>query len=454
MIVIDTLRADALGCYGAEGILEPDGSRRSPTPNLDALGERGIRFASVESSSSWTVTSAVSYLSGMTPMEHGVNSKLISAIPDDVPLLPMALDEAGFETAAFVCNPMLGPKLGFDRGFDTFDRDKFAPAAPAVNKALAWAKERVAASPDRRLFLYVHLFDPHWPYDPAPEEAARFALPESPLSPEQQVTASMGALTGNVEAAQQLLDWVPWCLDAYSACVTTADRETGRLLKGLEALGILDDALVVATSDHGEEFGEHGAIGHAKQLYAESLRVPLLIAGPGIPSGRLATEPSELRNLAATVSSHLELNGECRVRGLDLLDPAARARGASQDHVAAVQQGILPREEGGFRRVLQMMSLRRGRERAIVGFETRFEGGEAWIETLDESGYSLGRRRADLTGAEGPILPLLAELQERAESARLGAELGASDLDERKTQLRELGYFGASEDDETDDEQR
>lgn len=464
LVVIDTLRADALGCYGATGLAEADGVRRSPTPVLDELAERGMRFASVESNSSWTVTSAVSYLSGWTPLEHGVNSKMIRSIPDDVPLLPVALDEAGFETAAFVCNPMLGPKLGFDRGFDTFQRDKKAPGSVAVDQALRWATERIArpegaSGGSERLFLYVHLFDPHWPYEPAGEEAERFQLPESPLSLDEQVTASMGLLAGSVRATNELLGWVPWCQDAYSACVTTADRETGRLLSGLDELGILDDSLLIVTSDHGEEFGEHGAIGHAKQLYAESLRVPLIISGPGIPRGAVAHEPCDLKHLAGTVVSQLGIFGDSPIRGRDLLDAEDRREGALESHVAAVQHGILPKAGGGFRSVLQLMSLRRGNARVIVGFEAEFDRGETWTVQLDGSGYSARSQSADLQDVEqraaAPfVVSLFEELKGRAENARSGTTLDDSAREERRLQLRELGYFGAAADENANDHEK
>lgn len=441
IVVIDTLRADALGCYGAEGLVDAEGQRSSPTPHIDALALRGTRFQAVESSSSWTVSSAVSYLSGLNPLVHGVNSKKIEGIPEDVPLLPEVLDDAGFVSAAYVCNPMLGPKLGFDRGFDTFERMKFGPAAPAVDKALAWAEAAVASDPDAPLLLYVHLFDPHWPYEPAGPEAERFPLPESPLTMEEQVATSMAMHTGSVEAAQRLMDWMPWARDAYSACVSTSDRETGRLLDGLDQLGILDSALTIVTSDHGEEFGEHGTIGHAKQLYAESLRVPLIIAGPGLPQGATATEPCELRHLAATVLAQVGLYGKGGLRGANLLDGPSRAAAAAEEHIAAVELGLVPVESGGFRQVGRLVSLRRGDQRAIASFEDRFDDGSGWVSNLDESGYSSSRRRAEAIAGD----PHFRSLREHCATARLGTLLRDEELEKRREELRALGYFGASE---------
>jgi choline-sulfatase len=263
LVTIDTLRADRLGAYGYA---------RARTPNLDALARAGAMFERAYAAAPVTLPSHATLLTGRYPPGHGSrdNGMRVSA---DVPTLATALHDAGLETAAFVAGFPLDHQFGLNRGFDVYgDRipraadgrlENERPASQVVEDAIAWLKEIAppARSAPPAFFLWVHLFEPHAPYgDPS---------------------------SGRPVA------------DRYDDEVTTADREIGRLLAALgPAAG---DTIVVAAGDHGEAFGEHGEYAHSIFVYDTTLRVPLLVSGPGVRAAVRIGDPVTLADVAPTV---------------------------------------------------------------------------------------------------------------------------------------------------------
>jgi arylsulfatase A-like enzyme/Flp pilus assembly protein TadD len=245
LITIDTLRADHVGAYGYT---------RAQTATLDELARTGVRFDRAYAAAPITLPSHATLLSGRYPPSHGARDNGMAA--QSVPTLATVLKAKGFKTAAFVGAFPLDHQFGLDRGFDVYSdrlgRDATGrpanerPAAQVVDEAIAWigttnAEPRTPNSESPRFFLWVHLFDPHAPY-------------------------------GDASAGRPVLE-------RYDEDIATADREAGRLLK---ALGARTDTLVVAASDHGEAFGEHGEYAHSIFVYDTTLRVPLIMNGPGL----------------------------------------------------------------------------------------------------------------------------------------------------------------------------
>ncbi|MGE0815938.1 MAG: sulfatase-like hydrolase/transferase [Vicinamibacterales bacterium] len=238
LVTIDTLRADRVGAYGYA---------RARTPVLDGLAAAGLRMDRAFTAAPVTLPSHASLMTGRYPPAHGARHNGI-ALPPGHPTLATRLKAAGFATGAFVAAFPLDRRFGLAAGFDTYgDRlPRRADGRPAderpggdvVDEALAW---RRSAGP-ARTFLWVHLFEPHAPYgDP---RSGRNAA------------------------------------DRYDDEVAEADRQVGRLLAGLGA--DLAQTLVVAAADHGEAFGEHGELGHSLFVYDTTLRVPLVLRGPGV----------------------------------------------------------------------------------------------------------------------------------------------------------------------------
>ena len=265
LITIDTLRADHVGAYGAPG---------ARTPVLDGLARDGVRFERAWAPTPITLPSHASLLSGQYPPSHGARHNGI-AIGAAVPTLATTLKEVGFATGAFVSAFPLDRRFGLARGFDVYDDElprsedgrplNERPGAETVTRAIAW----LSAHGDARVFLWVHLFEPHAPY----------GVPGSGAS---------------VEAR-------------YADEVATADREVGRLTGALGDRA--SSTLIVATADHGEAFGEHGETGHSLFVYDSTLRVPLLLRGPGIPHGLRVAADVSLVDVAATVTALAGVQG-------------------------------------------------------------------------------------------------------------------------------------------------
>jgi arylsulfatase A-like enzyme/Flp pilus assembly protein TadD len=248
LITIDTLRADAPG-FG--------GRRPSPTPLLDRLAAGGRVFTDAHAHNVVTLPSHTNILTGLYPFQHGVRDNEGFRVPGGVPTLATVLHAAGYATGAFVGAYPLDSWFGLNRGFDVYDDhypkgshpDQFLFAErkgdAVVAPALAWWQRQRG----RRRFLWVHLFDPHAPYEPAEPYASRF--PGNPY-------------LGEVAAA-----------DGYLAPLLTP------FLAGAET-----PTLIVVTGDHGESLGEHGEQTHGLFAYEATLHVPLLLWGPGVPPGR------------------------------------------------------------------------------------------------------------------------------------------------------------------------
>jgi len=253
LITVDTLRADRVGAYGWSA---------ARTPVTDGIAARGVRFQRAFAPAPITLTSHASILTGLYPPGHGSRHNGMR-IRTDVATLATVLREQGWATGAFVGAFPLDRRFGLDRGFERYgDRMPRTsdgrllnerPGRVVVDEALDW----VNGVGDRKLFLWVHLFEPHAPYEP---DAAR--------GPDG------GALPPGLR---------------YDDEIARADVEIGRLLAGLGER--ISTALVVLAGDHGEAFGEHGEITHSIFLYDTTLRVPLIMAGPGISPAPSAPEP-------------------------------------------------------------------------------------------------------------------------------------------------------------------
>ena len=280
LLSVDTLRADRLSCYGYG---------RPTSPRIDArIAARGVRFTNATSPSNNTSCSFASIHTGTYVRTHGVVSlaPLGFRVEERFETLAETLRSLGYKTAAAVSAAHLNAEVsGLGQGFDLFvDHAGKEPKrrAAATNAALLpplkdLVRRDGGAAP---LFLWVHYFDPHWPYEPEAEDLEALPLPEgstgAPL-PTQSLGAafdpedSMGYRGRKREIAA-----------LYDAEVHESDRGTGVLLDALLDLGVLENAIVVFTSDHGENLGEHGLFFNHSRLYEPVIRVPLLVSGPGI----------------------------------------------------------------------------------------------------------------------------------------------------------------------------
>ncbi len=285
--LVDTLRADHLGCYGYE---------REVSPRIDAFAREATLFEDAIAQSSWTRASVASLFTGLLPTEHGANRRRQPLAPEAETVAEL-LRDAGYGTAAFVTNPNAGAEFGFDQGFDHFAYREGESAAELTREVVAWLDARSAAGDEAPLFLYVHTLDPHSPYDPPPAERRRWApdVPTpGPNRPNRWIDEARG---GRVDL--DLL--VSRMIDLYDAEIAANDAAFGELVDALRARGRYDDTLLALVSDHGEEFFEHRSFEHGKGVFEEVLRVPTIVRwGAAGPVGRVA-EPVQHVDLFHTL---------------------------------------------------------------------------------------------------------------------------------------------------------
>ena len=289
-ILVDTLRFDALGAYGSH----------NATPIIDSLAHEGILFEKMYAQSSWTLPSVSSLVTGLWPSESpGWTGPIRSVSPAATPIAEV-LRQSGFTTGAFVANPVLEDRY-YGRGFDSWwgsppENSVFTPASEVASRAISW----LGTHQTDRFFLYLHLMDPHDPYAP-PE---RRGGDDPSLWPGQPDPAYLGQVP--MPSATEVDGWHA----LYEEEVAYVDREIGRVLATLEP-EVRARTIVVVTSDHGEEFLEHGFLKHGLTLFEEVIRVPFIISSPGIlPAGFRIHEVARLVDALPTLLDLLSVKAE------------------------------------------------------------------------------------------------------------------------------------------------
>ncbi|MFH0946351.1 MAG: sulfatase [Planctomycetota bacterium] len=314
MISIDTLRPDHLGCYGHE----------APTsPNIDALARSGTRFARVHSSTTWTLPAHLSLLTGLPDDLHGVVHDVVPLDPHRT-LLAERFQQAGYATAGFFGGPYLHGLFGFARGFDsyldcsggTLSREGWpSPDDPGsadekidrieneshrirtAERTEQAVEQFLEEHGDEPFFLFIHHWDVHFDFNApqefvdlfAPEYQGRLSMREFMKNPD--INPSMD------EADRQYL------LACYDAEIRSVDHQIGKLREKLERIGVLENTYIVITADHGEQFFEHGMKGHRIDLYEETLRIPLIITGPGVRPAQVVERQARIFDIMPTVLS-------------------------------------------------------------------------------------------------------------------------------------------------------
>jgi arylsulfatase A-like enzyme len=311
LISVDTLRADHLGVYGYP---------RPTSPHLDRLAAEGVVFENAYSTSSWTLPSHVSLLTGLYPAFHGVQdegTKLITTVPT----LAEGFRNLGYHTLGLVSHFYVSSEFGLERGFDTFDDSLpySGPENPVAGVMVDRFEQLLDEVPAKPLFAFVHFFDPHWPYTPATPFAESFADPEY-----------QGPVDGTVKSLQPFFapgapvdrPDLQQMIDLYDGEIAYLDSQIERLLEVLDRRGLLDEMIIVFTADHGEEFKEHGQLGHATTLFEEQVRIPLIVSGA--PAFSPGTRRQDLVSLIDIGPTLLELVGSdllAQSQGGSLLTP-------------------------------------------------------------------------------------------------------------------------------------
>lgn len=295
IVLVDTLRADHLGCYGGQ-------TPKSLTPQLDNFAQSATLFRHCWAQAPWTKPSVASILTGRYPWEHGAED-FADIISDKVPNLAQILSPVGYHCGGVVTNYFVSEVFGFGRGFSSYSCS-IAESFRGVNaKAKSWLARRTDKGP---FFLYLHCLEPHAPYEPPTdlkgyENGPQFSNKElvelTGLSSRQRLRR------GSAAEDRQIEQMLKKAHQAYAGEVAAADRAFGELLAELKAKNLFEDTLIVFVSDHGEEFLEHGWLGHVNTLYPEVIQVPLIIKFPRQRQGAVVEESVQQIDILPTVLS-------------------------------------------------------------------------------------------------------------------------------------------------------
>jgi len=399
LVTFDTTRADAVG-YASSG-------RKGVTPNLEALAARGTWFSTCLTAQPLTLPAHASLMTGLYPFHHGVRNNGTYQLQPKAITLAKELRAAGYSTHAIVSSFVLDSQFGLDQGFDSYDDDlsggpkqkmfmfKEIPASRTAEKAVQWLKSGRPA--DRPFFLWLHFFDPHADYEPPPDVAALYPG------------------------------------DPYTGEIHFADRELGRVLAALDELKVLPSTVVAFTADHGEGRGDHGENTHGIFVYEATTRVPLLLAGPGIPSGKRVDSLVRSVDVLPTL---LELASRPVPEAIDGKTLRPLMRGSSDERTAYLET-FVPRLNFGWSEL---------RAERTGGFKV--------IQAPRPEAYDVSKdaaERRNLLEPPGNIppraRPLLRDLQEivRSDPFERGGQPEAKLDSESKKKLASLGYIWASD---------
>jgi arylsulfatase A-like enzyme/Flp pilus assembly protein TadD len=305
LITIDTLRADYLSCNGSK-IVE--------TPNLDRLAENGVNFTRARSPVPLTLPAHASILTGSYPSVHGVRDNGAYRLPRDELTLAEILKAKGYETAAFVGAFVLDHRFGLAQGFDLYDDDLGSDVSMLENLEAERDAEAVVSAfsnwldgqdTERPFFAWVHLYDPHAPYEPPEPYRSRYAK------------------------------------DLYAGEVAYTDAAVGKIVAALQSSQILDSTLVAVVGDHGEGLGEHEEQTHSVLIYNSTLHVPMLLYAPGlISSSRAIPDLTRVIDLAPTLLDYLGITPSLG-QGISLR-PLVRNKRIG-DRLTAYSESLYPR---------------------------------------------------------------------------------------------------------------
>jgi len=326
LISIDTLRGDHLGCYGYA---------RPTSPTLDALCRESVVFTQAIAQAPSTLHSHASLLTSQIPQHHGASWAARTPLAEEAVSLAEVLAGAGYATAAFTGGGQMDEIFGLDQGFDLYEQPAVPRFVDTVRAAIPWLEGQGS----ERFFLFLHSYETHHPYEPEARylEAVGDEY-DGPLP--DAISLDLLLQINNGEIALDDAD-LAHVVATYDAEIRSMDDGLALLLDKLRRLGALDRTLLVFTSDHGEEFGEHGTVGwHSHTLYDELLRVPLVVRFPraAFAGARIDRQVRSL-DVAPTVLAAVGLEAPAAFEGTDL---GALVRGEPVDELVAVSRQDRP----------------------------------------------------------------------------------------------------------------
>ncbi|MFB0564137.1 MAG: sulfatase-like hydrolase/transferase [Candidatus Aminicenantaceae bacterium] len=397
LITVDTLRADRLHCYGFPSI---------ETPYIDILASRGIKFEKCIAQTPLTLPSHTSILTGTHPLFHGVRDNGGFLVPEELVSLAELFKDEGYETAAFVAAYVLDSKWGLNQGFDyyfdKFDLSRFQkislgsvqrPANEVMDEAISWLEERK----ERKFFTWIHLYDPHTPYEPPPPYDEKY--PGRP----------------------------------YIGEIAFTDSELGRLWRFLENNNLLENSILIFAGDHGESLGEHRESTHGFFVYQEGIQVPLIFVTPFEKLQEVSSSAVvSLVDIMPTVCEMADISVPSQVQGESLMPLFFTPE---KSHSYAYAETFYPRFHYGWS---EIKSLQNERYKLIIAPEMEL--------------YDLKEDPDEIKNLASSQKKLLAELKVEADSLIKKFSENALEIDykkideETREKLAALGYIGTFSD--------
>ncbi len=299
VIVIDCLRADHVSAHGYD---------RETTPTLDGLARGGLLWEHAHSVSSWTKPSVTSMLTGLYPTEHGAfegikrsKGKLAATtdiLQSNAPTLAESFAAAGWRCGAFINNAQLGEFSRLNRGFHVYD-----PSAGKADRILDSLGKWLDQERGARTFTYLHFLEAHWPYKPRRRHMQEFGGDRDTNYFRDFSARDFGKLRQAIARKEAKIteDQLTQMIRMYDAAVRRLDGKIKLAMKAIDERGLRDKMAVFVTADHGEEFMDHGRIGHGQSVYDELTHVPLVASIPGGACGVRHANPVSHVNLAKTL---------------------------------------------------------------------------------------------------------------------------------------------------------
>jgi arylsulfatase A-like enzyme len=434
LIVWDAVRASNLSLYGHP---------RNTTPNLALWARKGVRYSLALAPAPWTYPSHTSFFTGHWPFQLISQWKYTLDAP--VPTLAEHLTKQGYLTAGFSANTLCCTyETRLDRGFTHFEDYPLTPrallsrtvagswilenilfrgdffeakwirlqsrSASEINDSfLAWLGKR---QPDRPFFAYLNYFDAHEPYIPPDGYAGHFGIRPQPPR-DYEFLLDYGAPGWKSIPNRD----IALARDCYDDCIAFLDEQLGQLMDTLNGQGLLDNTVVIITSDHGESFGDHGLYLHGTSLYLDEISVPLVILSPDAPANRVVNEPVSLRDLPATVLDRLGLAAGSPFPGQSLAGYWSSTPGKAfpesapvlSEHATETAFRQPAAEQSLRRRDVQMSLVARGRHYIRDGFgsEQLYDLNQDPFETVNLMGAVEGKE------AVGDFRRMLLEVLDR-----------------------------------------
>jgi arylsulfatase A-like enzyme len=421
LISIDCLRADHVGAYGY-------GS--ATTPEIDRVAADGVVFDKAFATASWTLPSHMSMLTGLLPSFHGATKweKLSSSVG----YLPETLAQAGYRTSGVVSWVYLSQTYGFERGYDSYRVLEDPEASDIVDAAI----EELHRGEGQPQFLFVHVYDPHWPYLPPPDLIEKFGPRPRDISDILHKTGTKGPPKDDAEIEE--------VKRLYDSEVAFADRELGRLFDKLRTSGMYDDALIIITADHGEAFYEHGHWQHSQTLYDELTHVPMIVKLPN------SEKRGRSRELASQMDIFVTLLEAAGVDAGEPQDGFLERRSLSSESTGANEPRTLLSEvtwrspSGTYMKV----SFRDEKMKYVATLSGPVGDDLGVNEVSNEELYELSSDPDEMTNLlpaeDARAQPFRAELRQFLDAARAARSLRGGEAveldDETRRKLESLGY--------------